>query len=179
LERHKLKKMTSPKKMITNHTHHCCIYSLFFHSSFYACPLFRNRKMYSTSHTVFFFFFHFTKEIAKILKWVPMFSSHSGNCVWGKWEREKENVWNVLAHNLGFCRKSVLEMQTLSTGPSQWQKTKQNKKHPTFHFNMDLHIPNTFRPMRRDSSTKHEDKLGSYDLMPNAKSYGLFSDNKG
>jgi len=44
---------------------------------------------------------------------------------------------------------------------------------------MDLHIPNTFRPMRRDSSTKHEDKLGSYDLMPNAKSYGLFTDNKG
>jgi len=55
------------------------------------------------------------------------------------------------------------------------KKTKQKN----IHFNMDLHIPNTFRPMRRDSSTKHEDKLGSYDLMPNAKSYGLFSDNKG
>lgn len=29
-------------------------------------------------------FFHFTKEIAEISKWVARFLSHSGNCVWGK-----------------------------------------------------------------------------------------------
>lgn len=30
-------------------------------------------------------------------------------------------------------------------------------KRPTFHFNMALHIPNRIRPMRGDSSAKHQD----------------------